>query len=440
VFKKIKMNTKNLYKILFLFLGLQFHAQELLTLEDALKIALENNYEIKIAKNDLKIDETNSTAGNAGMLPTVSATVANNNSILNTKQTQADGSVRELDNARNLNLTYGVGLDWTVFDGMRMFARREQLKVLQQQGEAELKLAIITKVSDVYSTYFDLVQQQQQLKALDTALVISNERLTTAQNRFSIGKASKLEMLNAQVDLNTDTSARLKQLELYRNAKIRLNELLARDTATDFKVIDELDIDRSLVFTDLKSLAEQQNPQLQAQVLAKNVAELQLKQVKAGRYPIVRINSGYNFTRSEASLGFVTQSSGRGFVYGINASVPIFDGFNQNRNEKVAQLQIDNSDLVINQQKIMLESQLASAFQSYQTNMELTSVEEKNRDIAKQNLDITLAKFKIGTITPIEYRTAQLNYIQSIVRYSNAQFQTKLFEISLKELSGSLQF
>ena len=433
------MNTKNLYKILFLFVGLQFHGQELLTLEDAIKIALENNYEIKIAKNDLKIDETNSTAGNAGMLPSVSATVANNNSILNTKQTQADGTVRELDNARNLNLTYGVGLDWTVFDGMRMFARREQLKVLQQQGEAELKLAIITKVSDVYSTYFDLVQQQQQLKALDTALVISNERLTTAQNRFSIGKASKLEMLNAQVDLNTDTSARLKQLELYRNAKIRLNELLARDTATDFKVIDELEIDRSLVFTDLKSLAEQQNPQLQAQVLAKNSAELQLKQVKAGRYPTIRINSGYNFTRSEASLGFVTQSSGRGFVYGINASVPIFDGFNQNRNEKVAQLQIDNSDLVINQQKIMLESQLASAFQSYQTNMELTSVEEKNRDIAKQNLDITLAKFKIGTITPIEYRTAQLNYIQSIVRYSNAQFQTKLFEISLKELSGTLK-
>ncbi len=433
------MKTKHLYILFVFILALQSRAQELLTLEDAIKIALENNYEIKIAKNDLKIDETNSTAGNAGMLPTVSATVVNNNSILNTKQTQADGTVRELDNARNLNLTYGVGLDWTVFDGMRMFARREQLKVLQQQGEAELKLAIITKVSDVYSTYFDLVQQQQQLKALDTAIVISNERLTTAQNRFSIGKASKLEMLNAQVDLNTDTSARLKQLELYRNAKIRLNELLARDTASDFKVIDELDIDGSLVFTDLKSLAEQQNPQLQAQVLSKNVAELQLKQVKAGRYPTVRINSGYNFTRSEASLGFVTQSSGRGFVYGINASVPIFDGFNQNRNEKVAQLQVDNSDLVINQQKIMLESQLAAAFQSYQTNMELTSVEEKNRDIAKQNLDITLAKFKIGTITPIEYRTAQLNYIQSIVRYSNAQFQTKLFEISLKELSGTLK-
>ena len=422
------------------FFALQLQGQDVLKLEDAIKIALENNYDIKIAKNNLKIDETNSTAGNAGMFPTLSATVANNNSILNTTQTQASGDKRTLDNAINMNLTYGVGLDWTIFDGMRMFARREQLKVLQKQGEAELKLAIITRISDVYATYFDLVQQQQQIKALDTAIVISNQRLTTAQNRYSIGKAAKLEVLNAQVDLNTDVSSRLKQLELYQNSKIRLNEILARDTKLDFKVKDKITIDASLKYDELKSLSEKQNPQLQAQLLEKNNAELQLKQVKAGRYPTVRINSGYNFTRSEASLGFVTQSSGRGFVYGINASVPIFDGFNQNRNEKVAKLQVENIENTINQQKIALESQLGMAYQSYLTNLELTKVEEKNSEIAKQNLDITLAKFKIGTITPIEYRTAQLNFVNALVRYSNAQFQTKLFEISLKELSGTLGF
>lgn len=428
-------------KLLFLFLlGFSSQAQEMLKLEDAVKIALGNNYEIKIAKNNLKIDETNSTTGNAGMLPNVNATLTNNNSILNTSQTQADGTERTLDNARNLNLTYGIGLDWTIFDGMKMFARREQLKVLQRQGEAELKLSIITKISDVYATYFDLVQQQQQIKALDTAIVISNQRLTTAQNRYSIGKAAKLEVLNAQVDLNTDVSSRLKQLDLYQNAKIRLNEILAREIAADFIVEDKMAIDESLNFTDLKTLAEKQNPQLQAQILEKNNVELQLKQVKAGRYPTVKLNSGYNFTHTEASLGFLTQSSSRGLVYGINASVPIFSGFNQNRNEKVAKLQVDNADFVINQQKIALQSQLAMAFQSFQTNLELSKVEEKNTEIAKQNLDITQAKFKIGTITPIEYRTAQLNYVQALVRYSNAQFQTKLYEISLKELSGTLGF
>ena len=432
---------KHLFKIIFfLAFGFSSQAQEILKLENAVKIALENNYDIKIAKNNLKIDETNSTAGNAGMLPTISANVVNTNSILNTSQTQTTGGVRTLDNAKNFNLTYGVGLDWTIFDGMRMFARREQLKVLQQQGEAELKLAIITKIGDVYSTYYDLVQQQQQIKALDTAIVISNQRLNTAQNRYTIGKAAKLEVLNAQVDLNTDVSSRLKQLELYQNSKIRLNEILARDSQTAFKVDDEILIDGSLLYADLKTLSEKQNPQLQAQLLEKNNAELQLKQVKAGRYPTVTINSGYNFTRSEASLGFVSQSQSRGLVYGINASVPIFNGFNQNRNEKVAKLQVENIENTINLQKNTLNSQLSMAFQSYQTYLELSKVEETNVEIAKQNLNITLDKFKIGTITPIEYRTAQLNYVNAIVRFSNAQFQSKLYEISLKELSGTLGF
>jgi len=426
--------------IVLLLIGFQSKAQDILKLEDAVKIALENNYDIKLASNDLKIAEANSSAGNAGMLPNISATITNSNSIQNITQTQADGSQKSLNGAKNLSLNYGVGLDWTVFDGMKMFAKREQLKVLQKQGEAELKMTIFTKISEVYTTYYDLVQQQQQLAALDTTIVISKQRLATAQNRYSIGKASKLEVLNAQVDLNTDTSSQLKQIETYQNTKIKLNEILARDTATPFKVTNETVVDKSLLLSDLKNLSEKQNPQLQSQILAKNSAELQLKQVKAGRYPTVKINSGYNFSHTEASLGFVTQSQGRGLVYGFSASVPIFNGFYQSRNEKIAKIQVSTADIQLQQQKTALDSQLSTAYQSYQTNLELSSVEEKNVAIAKENLDITLAKFKIGTITPIEYRTAQLNYINALVRYSNAQFQTKLYEISLKSLAGSLSF
>ena len=203
---------QQLYKIVFLFIiGFSAQAQELLSLEDAVKIALENNYDIKIADNNSKIDATNNNLANAGMLPSLNANFTNNNSQLNTTQTQADGSQRKLDNAKNMNLTYGVGLDWTIFDGLSMFARKEQLNILEQQGKAELQTAILTLISDVYTTYFDLVQQQQVLASIDTAIVISNQRLTTAQNRFSIGKASKLEVLNAQVDLNSDLSLQLRQ-------------------------------------------------------------------------------------------------------------------------------------------------------------------------------------------------------------------------------------
>ena len=426
--------------ILLFFCVMETNAQEVLTLESAVKIALENNYEIKIATNNLTIEKTNVAIGNAGMLPTVTANVIDNNSIQNSSQTRQDGTKNELDNAKNNNLTYGVGLDWTIFDGLRMFARLDQLKELQKLGEAQLKLTLITRISDVNAAYYDLVQQQQQLAALDTTIVISNQRLTLAQNRFTIGKASKLEVLNAQVDLNTDQVALLRQKELYANSKILLNQLMAREVTTNFKVIDVLEVDSLLLLPELKALAEKQNPQLEAQIITKRVAELELKQIKAARYPTVRVNTAYNFSESQSSLGFVVQSQSRGFNYGFSASLNLFDGFAQNRNEKIAKILIENSKLSIDQQNLALNSQLSTSYQTYLTNLELIVLEEKNESIAKQNLSITLDKFRIGTITTLEFRTAQLNYVNAKVRYSNAQFQGKLSEIALRELAGNLIF
>lgn len=430
----------NLFSLLLLVFGISISAnsQELLTVENAVKIALENNYEIKIASNDLKIDKQNVSLANAGILPSLNGVLTENSSILDTKQTQQDGSVRELDGAKNMNLSYGVALNWTIFDGFRMFARYDQLKELQKLGDAELKLAIFSKVSDVISTYYDLAQQKQQLTALDTAIVISNLRVTTADNRYKIGKASKLEVLNAQVDLNTDTSTLLRQKELYANTKIALNELLARPVNTPFEIAEEIKTDENLLLPELMDLAEKQNPQLQTQIINKRVAELQAKQVKANRYPIVSINSGYNLTRSESSLGFVAQSSGNGLTYGISASMNIFNGGLQNRNERIAKLQVENSQILIDQQLQNLRSQLSSLYQTYLTNLQLTKLEAKNEEIAKENMDITLAKFRIGTITPLEFRDAQLNYVNAKVRNSDAQYQAKVSEINLKELAGNL--
>lgn len=436
------MNTKILFQSLVLFLMCiaKTNAQEVLTLESAIKIALENNYEIKIATNNLDIEKTNVAIGNAGMLPKVTATIVDNNSVQNSSQTRQDGTQTELDNAKNNSLSYGVGLDWTIFDGMRMFARLDQLKELQKLGEAQLKLTVITKISDVHAAYYDLVQQQQQLAALDTTIVISNQRLALAQNRFTIGKTSKLEVLNAQVDLNTDQVAMLRQKELYANSKILLNQILARDLKSDFKVIDAIVVDNQLLLPELTALAEKQNPQLEAQIINKKVAELELKQIKAGRYPTIKVNTGYNFSESQSSLGFVSQSASRGLNYGFSASLNVFDGFSQNRNEKIAKIQIENSKITIEQQNLTLHSQLATSYQTYLTNLELIALEEKNESIAKQNLSITLDKFRIGTITTLEFRTAQLNYVNAKVRYSNAQFLGKLSEIALRELAGNLNF
>jgi outer membrane protein TolC len=434
------MNTKILFQsiLFFFFCILKTNAQEVVNLEDAVKIALENNYEIKIASNVLKIDKTNVSSGNAGMLPKVAATITDNNALQNLSQTKADGTTTKLDNAKSSNLNYGVGLDWTIFDGLKMFAKLDQLKELQKLGEAQLRGTILSKIGAVTSTYFDLVQQQQQLQALDTTIVISKQRLALAQNRFTIGKASKLEVLNAQVDLNSDTTTLLRQKELYANTKIVFNQILARDLKLDFKVADKITVDDKLLLPQLTALAQKQNPQLEAQIINQRVSELQLKQIKAARYPTVKVNSGYSFAESKASLGFTTQSSARGLNYGFSAAMNIFDGFSQNRNEKIAQIEIDNSKIAIEQQNVALNAQLATSYQTYLTNLELIDLERKNEAIAKQNLEITLDKFHIGTITTLEFRTAQLNYINAKVRYSNAQFQAKLSEIALKELAGNL--
>lgn len=434
-----RINFKSLY-ILFacFFVMTKANAQEVLTVEEAVAIALDNNYQILIASNNLKIDQTSVSPGFAGMLPSINGTVTDNRSLIDLQQVRNDGSQVSQDNAKNNTFNYGARLDWTIFDGFGMFARYDQLKEIEKLGEAELQQAIVDRVSQVMITYYDLVQQQQQLTALDSTMVISQQRVELSNNRFTIGKASKLEVLNAQVDLNTDQTLMMRQKELYANTKILLNELLARDSKTDFKVVDAILVDNGLDLAQLESMAKQLNPQLQAQLINKRIAELQLKQVKANRLPVLGVNAGYSRSESESSLGFAVSSASQGWNYGFTASINIFDGFNQNRNEKIAKIQIENSQIAIKQQEQQLATQLATAYQTYLTNISLVELESGNVDIARENLDITLDKYRIGTIPTIEFRTAQLNFINAEVRYSNAMFQAKLSEITLKQLAGSL--
>ncbi|GAB2550062.1 TolC family protein [Rufibacter soli] len=425
--------------LLALFLGTApAKAQELLTLEEAVKITLERNFDIKLFANDVQIAENNVSRGNAGMLPRITANLTNSNSLQNSSQTLSSGEPREVRWGQGSNLNYGVGLNWTVFNGFAMFARYEQLQELQKLGEANLQQTVLTRVGDVISTYYDLVQQQLQLRAYDTAVALSRFRVQTAQTRFEIGKAARLEVLNAQVDFNTDTTNLLRQKDLYRNTQIRLNEIMAREAATRFRVVDGITINEQLALAQLSSLVEQQNPALKVAVLNRRIAELEAKQVRASRYPVIDVNTGYNFSRNRAAIGFSTLSTGNGLTYGVTASLPIFNGFNQRRNEQNANIQINSAELQFEQVNQNLQAQLASAFQTYQTNLTLVRLEENNQRIARQNLDITMEKYRLGSITTMEVRDAQLNFVNSTVRYSNALYQAKIAEVSLREIAGNL--
>jgi outer membrane protein TolC len=416
----------------------QSFAQEKLSLKDAIATALLNNYDIKLVNNQVTIAQNNVNLGNAGMLPNLVGNFRTGGGVQDAVQTQASGTQRVINDARNTNLAYGVGLDWTIFDGFRMFANLDRLKALEQQGKVNAKAQILTTISAVVTAYYNLARQQELVKATDSALSISKLRVTIADNKLKIGKGSKLDVLSAKVDYNTDTSFYLQQKNLLANFSVTLNQLLARDINTPFTVNSEIDIDKNLNYNNLVSLSAQLNPSLQSALLDKKIAELNLKTVKANRYPQISLNSGYEILRSATPTGFNTQFRANGLSYGLTASVNIFNGFLQKQNERNAKIAINSTELNLNRTKEAIVAQLTSAYQNYSTFLNLIELEAKNLENADQNLDITLEKYRLGSISPLELREAQRNSINAKNRFLDVQYQAKLAEIELKEISSTL--
>jgi outer membrane protein len=413
-------------------------AQQRLGLEAAISVALKNNYDIKLVNNDIQIAKNNVNPGNAGMLPWVDGSFSDGGSRQNITRTQSNGNQQTLDGVRNTSMNYGAALGWTIFDGLQMFTNYERLKELQKLGEVNAKATILTTVSNVINAYYTVLKEQQLVTARDSALDISQMRLRIANNKLTIGRGSKLDVLAAKVDYNTDTSAYLQEINLLKTAKTALNQVMARDLNIDFTVDERIDIDAALDYTTLAGQMTQLNPDLQNAFINKKIAELNLKQIKGQRYPVVAVNSGYEFQKSASPTGFNTQTRSNGFTYGLTASLNIFNGFLQRQNERNAKIEINSSELSFEKMKQDINALLISTYQNYRTNLDLLKIEKSNVDIAKQNLDITLEKYRLGSISPLELREAQKNSIDAITRYLDAQYQAKLTEISLKEISGTL--
>lgn len=438
LYKTMKTRKLLFATVLLLLAGRTGFAQQKLSLEEAISTALKNNYDIRLVNNEVQIAKNNINPGNAGMLPKLTADYSRGGSNQNTVQTQASGTERRTDGARSTNQSYGASLGWTIFDGLQMFANYDRLKELQKLGEVNAKETVIATVADVINGYYALVRQQQLVMATDTALDISRMRLTIAKNKLEIGRGSKLDVLSATVDYNADTSLYLQQKNVLRTNMVTLNQVMARDLNLVFEVDQNMKIEQDLNYTELSGLAQQLSPALQAAFINKKIAELNLKQVKGQRYPTVGLNSGYEFSNSTSPTGFNTQFRARGFTYGVTASLNLFNGFLQRQNERNAKVQINTTELNLEKARQDINAQLLSAYQNYLTNLDLLKVEQTNVNIAKQNLDITLEKYRLGSISPLELREAQRNSITAITRFLDAQYQAKLTEISLKEISGTL--
>jgi len=410
----------------------------ILTLKDAVEIALKNNYNIRLSQNNAAIAGNNVTVGNAGFLPVVTGNVTSNNSIQTTKQTRSDGTFNDINNAHNSNLNYGVNLNWTIFDGFNMFATYDQLKQLDKLGAIRLQDTIQSTVANVINTYYNLISQNEQIKALQGAIEISRTQLRYANDKFQVGRVSRLDVYNAQVNLNTDTAALITQLQQFRTNKIQLNQLLVRDLQTEFSVGDTIIVDRSLVLGDIIGKAQTQNPAILSSQINKRLADINLKQVRSTRYPQIGITSGYTFTRNKTPAGFTLQQNAQGLAYGVVASINIFDGLNQWRRERNAKLQIDNAEIGTKQTVQNIEAQISSFYVAYLSGLDLIKVGESNVELARKNLEISLEKYRIGNITPLEIREAQRNYLNAQSVYYTAQYQSKMAEVTLKQITNSI--
>jgi outer membrane protein len=419
-------------------------SQALLTLENAISIAVEKNYAIKIAQNNQTLGRINNTPGNAGKLPVVAGTALLNLSNNTINQTffpigtaTRDPLVQSGVNNRNSNT--GINAVWTVYDGMGMYATAARLQEIENQGKTNVEVAVETTVAQVCVAYYDVIRQKQQLKNLQNALEISATRRELAKANYEVGTTSKSDYLAAQVDYNGDQAALVAQEQNIQNAKVNLNSLLIRNMNEDFNTPDTIIFRRDMNIGSLRQALERQNPSLIAAAQSKAIAAITEKEIRAVRFPQVDLLGSYGFNTINNGAGFgVKAGRTSAFGAGVRLSVNIFDGFNQRRREQSAKVNTQIAELQEFDLKNDLQAALERTYNSYRNNLQLYTFEEQNLKIARQNVELAFERYKVGNSTAIEFREAQRNAVATEFRLIQAAYNVKITEIELLRLSSSI--
>jgi len=414
------------------------HAQEKLTLADAISIALKNNYSILVSKNELEMAANNNTAGNAGMLPSVNAAASGTHFSNDTKQSYSTGLEVNRTAVPSSNLSAGAALDWTVFDGFKMFATKGRLSELEGKGSISLKIEIENTLEKVISSYFDIVKNEELLKAAQEAIDIYQERVRISEAKFNIGSSSKLDVLQSKVDLNAQRSEQMKEQTALYNAKINLNQLLARPSETDFEAVDSIVISYHPKLDDLKKSVMTQNNSLLSAQKDLNISSFALKETESQRYPKASLGAGYNYSRVSNGVGLILLNQNTGLNYGFTVSWNLFNGFITNTQIKNAKINYENYTLLLNDVKSQVESQVLQAFKIFEDALEELKLEEENLVLAKENVSVSFERFRIGNGTQLELKEAQKSLDDAQNRTVSARYDAKIAETELMRLNGEL--
>ena len=409
-------------------------------LKECIGIGLEKNFSILIAKNTEVIAGNNYSLGNAGYLPKLDVTGRYSGTLNNTEQNYTDGSTSSASGSHNTTANAGAALAWTLFDGFSVRTTYKKLGELKSLGGLNSKLQIENLISQIVAGYYNYIKQLTALHNLEYALVLSRERLRIDKDRYLLGSSSKLQVLQSQVYLNADSSALSKQYEVVRSARIMLNELMAlEDLAGEFHSADtSIDVDVNLLYEKLYDETLEKNTSLKVAQSNKTVSEFDYKLVTSRTYPYVNLSTGYSYNLSTYQNSTLKDQTTYGMNYGLTLGVNIFDGFNQRRSIANSRIDMDNKELRYKEIEQGIKSDLLTFYNAYSNNLRLIKLEEQNLATATENLDIALERYKLGSLSGIDLREVQKSLLDAKDRLLSIQYQTKLAEISLKQISGTI--
>jgi len=444
--KPRKHDTKRMMKRFFFLLVIAIAGKEAiaqqdsLTVEEAVAYSLRNNYDIQLSRQDSAVAAINYLYRNAGFYPRLngSGTYLSNNN--NQRQTLADGSEKERKGIRSNSLTASVNLNWTVFDGFRMFLLRNQLDIAVEQGNLVVKSAAINTVANVITTYYDIVRQQQQLRNVEEQMQLASDRLKLAQYKFDIGVGIKPDVLQARIDFNNSKAAQLNQLALIDQRRQTLNQLMNTAPSVNYKVSDTIPVRSDLVLANL--LSNPSTPDLQLSRANIKAAELNVRLTKAQRYPTVSLISAYNFSRTSNNQ-VINQFSplfnlNKGFNYGITATVPILNNFTVRQQIRQSELAVKFQQLQYENQTSLLNTNVVNSYRSYEAQRQVVETLDSSVGLARENLFIERERYRLGKTTFIELRQAEENVSTTITNLINARYNLKVAETELLRLRGDL--
>ncbi|HJV78104.1 MAG TPA: TolC family protein [Paludibacter sp.] len=438
----MKNRTINTVRISILFISFfllqSANAQKQLTIEEAINIALKNNFDILVAGNDASIAKTNNTAGNAGMLPTVAVTGSGNYSVNNVTQKLSDGTKNNYPSLSTTALSAGAQLSWNLFDGGKMFVTKSKLNEIQALGEIQFKEKVMQTLFNVIAAYYDVVRQKQQLASINEALNYNRNRVTIAQAGFNAGSMLKSDLLQSKIDLNVNTENAINQQFMIDAALKTLNQLLGKNADEIVQISDSIPLGYSPDKADLLQKINSSNTSIlnfQKQI---DIARLALKESRSAYLPTLNFKGGYYVSHTANSNGSTLSNNSNGPQVGGTLVIPIYSAGETKRKETTAKIQAQSAEYDLQNIKLQVNTELINTLTEFENQQKLLKIETENNELAKENILISIERLKHGQATSLEVHLAQEDYVQSNTRLINFRYNLKIAETKLKQLVSNL--